>query len=263
VPARLGSSHLDPDQSLRQQLDGWLAQLGELRCPCTNEVLPVVSANLKPPFELWTIAPKYSGCLQCRLEKLGIPPDEARASFDGFTVNPPALLEHLKQCRAFAAAPKGVLLLLGNTGTGKTHLGIAILREQLRRGVFGLRFVKHRHFLAAHRLAMRPVAFGEQAPESPLARCQEASLLVYDEVTGATDGPAGEDVLLDLFEQRIGNLKPSVITANVSPGELEAALGSRLYDRLRRATFAVLEFGFESKRKALNANYLSRASQGV
>ena len=84
-------------------------------------------------------------------------------------------------------------------------------------------------------------------------------MLVYDELSVTTDlGRAYEDVLLDLFEHRIGYSKPSVITTNSSRDELEAALGSRLYDRLRRAAFAVLEFGFESKRSSLNADYLNR-----
>jgi hypothetical protein len=104
------------------------------------------------------------------------------------------------------------------------------------------------------------VSFGKEAPESPLKGCQEASLLVYDELTPATDNNrACEDFLLDLFEHRIGHYKPSIITASVTPSELETMPGSRLYDRLRRAAFAVLEFGFESKRKALNADYLNRS----
>ena len=103
------------------------------------------------------------------------------------------------------------------------------------------------------------MAFRTEAPESPLARCQAASLLVYDELTAATDSRAYEDVLLDLFEPRIGRFKPSIITANLSLGKLEPALGSRLFDRLRRAASAVLEFGFESKRRTLNAEYLKRA----
>ena len=70
-------------------------------------------------------------------------------------------------------------------------------------------------------------------------------------------------MLLDLFEARIGHFKPSIITANVSCGELEAVLGSRLLDRLRRAAVAVLEFNFESKRKSLNADYLKRDHPGV
>jgi DNA replication protein DnaC len=105
---------------------------------------------------------------------------------------------------------------------------------------------------------LRPIAFGTEAPESPLTRCQASSLLVYDELAAASDGRNCEDVLLDLFEYRIGHFKPSVITTNLNLGELEAALGTRLYDRLRRAASTVLEFGFESKRKGLNADYLSR-----
>jgi DNA replication protein DnaC len=213
---------------------------------------------MKPPFETWAVEPQFTGCLQCHLERLGITPDEAHACFKSFLVDPPDLQQHLDACRAFAAAPKGVLLLLGNCGTGKTHLAIAIMRELLRRGVYDLRFVKHRHFLAEHWRAQRPVSFGDEQPTSPLVQCQEAAVLVYDELTVAADSRSCEDVLLDLFEYRIGHFKPSVITANVSRTELEAALGTRLFDRFRRASFALLEFGFESKRPNFNADYLNR-----
>jgi DNA replication protein DnaC len=212
---------------------------------------------MEPPFDSWTIQPQFAPCLQCGLEYLGITPDEARASFENFAVDPPAIRPHLETCRAFAAAPKGVLLLLGNCGTGKTHLAIAVLRELLRQGTSGLRFIKHRHFLANHWHAQRPVAFGVEPPESPLVGCQDAALLVYDEFAATTDSRPYEDILLDLFEKRIGHFKPSIITANVSRNELETALGTRLFDRLRRTAFAVLEFGFESKRQSLNADYLS------
>ena len=144
--------------------------------------------------------------------------------------------------------------MLGNNGTAKTHLAIAILRESLRQRKSGQRFIKHRHFLAQHSRSLRPVPFGDEPPESPLAGSQQSELLVYDEFTATTDANrACEDVLLDLFDPRIGHFKPSIITSNVSLDDLEAALGSKLYDRLRRAAFAVLEFSFESKRPQFNA----------
>ena len=63
-----------------------------------------------------------------------------------------------------------------NCGTGKTHLAIAIMRERLRRGESSLKFVKHRHFLAEHWRALRPVPFGEEPPESPLESCQSSTV---------------------------------------------------------------------------------------
>ena len=258
VPTQHGSARLEADQTARAQFQAWLKTAAGLRCPSSDQMLPRRKAQMFAPFPSWAIEPKFPPCLRCSLERLGIAPDESGASFDNFRPDPPALREHLKVCRAFAAAPKGVLLMVGNTGTGKTHLAIVTMRELLRRGEHGLVLVKHRHFLAGHWQSLRPVAFGDETPASPLAVCQESPLLVYDELTATTDARASEDVLLDLFEKRIGHFKPSIITANLSREELEPVLGTRLHDRLRRAAFAVLEFGFESKRPGLNSDYLSR-----
>ena len=62
---------------------------------------------------------------------------------------------------------------------------------------------------------MRPVPFDEEPLKSPLNRCQSASLLVYDELT-PPERLDFENVLLDLFEIRIGAFKPGIITSNLS-----------------------------------------------
>ena len=252
---------LEADLVPREQLVTWLRSKPDYYCFRGHQVLHQCHAILQPPFPTWAIEPRFTGCLRCQLESLGVSPDESKATFESFMVDPPLLQQHLDTCRAFASDPKGVLLMLGSCGTGKTHLAIAILRERLRMGADDVKFVKHRHFLAEHGKAMRPVPFDLKPLVSPLATCQEASMLVYDELGPATDGRSYEDLLLDLFDCRIGNFRPSVITTNANCAGLEAALGTRLFDRLRGASFAVLEFGFESKRSSLNLDYLNRTSR--
>ncbi len=164
----LGFEWLQADRIPQEQFEAWRsAREAALRREFGNGVPRLQAASLQPPFQSWTIAPQFAPCLQCSLQALGITPDEARASFDGFTVDPPALQQHLDTCRAFAARPSGVLLLLGNCGTGKTHLAIAILRELLRRGASGLAFVKHRHFLTSALACFAPGGVSHGSARKP------------------------------------------------------------------------------------------------
>jgi DNA replication protein DnaC len=249
---------LQPDLTVRQQFDEWLADSEKFRCEKDEGRLTRHNACMTAPFKSWIIEPEFANCPQCGLEHLGISPDEAYASFESFTLEPPEVYKHWETCRTFAANPEGVLLLMGNCGTGKTHLSIACLRERLKTGDADLKFIKHRHFIRQYRLSLRAVPFGQEAAESPLPSCRKAGFLVYDEIAPSNEGNGYEDVLLDLFEKRIGHFKPTIITTNLSRNEMEPALGTRLFDRLRGAAFAVLEFGFESRRVLHNEQYLNR-----
>ena len=258
LPHRDDYVALKANESIQDQHRAWMAREPEFRCTLGNELLRRTETTITLPFQTLAVQPQFVHCPQCHLERLGIDPDDAHASFENFVVNPADIRSHLEACQAYAANPMGVLLLLGNTGTGKTHLAVAIMRELVKQGARDLVFVKHRHFLNAYRQAQRPVSFGTAPAPNPLSACQQSALLVYDEMTESMENAvAAEDLFLDLFETRIGNLRHSIITAKMNPRKLESVLGTRLYDRLRRVS-TVLEFGFPSKRQELKPIYVNR-----
>jgi hypothetical protein len=113
IDPRLPSSRLDtrrsPHRTLRPRCTrGW------------NQILELRHSSVKP-VSLLDLELCYSGCLPCGLEPLRLTPEEVRATFKNFTLDPAAIKQHWDACRKFAANPVGFLLLLGNVGNGKTH----------------------------------------------------------------------------------------------------------------------------------------------
>ncbi len=151
-----------------------------------------------------TLYLECASCPTCALEQMGLTPDEARARFDNFVCDPPLLSQHLRACQEYATAPNGVLVLLGSTGTGKTHLGTAVMRERIIHGDTSLVFFKMRHLLDRHWQSIRPVSFDAKQPKSPLQQCQQAPLLMLDELAMLPKHFDAEGFLLDLFEARLG-----------------------------------------------------------
>ncbi|NQW18308.1 MAG: ATP-binding protein [Chloroflexi bacterium] len=133
-------------------------------------------------------------------------------------------------CKAFADDPQGWLLLMGGTGTGKTHLSVAIARERIGLGESVLfRFVPD--LLDHLRRAF--------APNSGLSydvlfeQVKTADILILDDLGGESSSPWAEEKLYQLIVYRHNNRLPTVITTRLL---LDADSSSQSTGRGRRQT---------------------------
>lgn len=154
--------------------------------------------------------------LRLALRKLPKIPDNWRQLVDGRIANAVANL-----CWS-----SGNLILLGNTGCGKT-LGAAVLAKRLLLAAEqGRAWNRARRivFVDAAKLALAREQYGFGAGEAPLiAKCESAPLLVLDEL-GFLDKDTG--VIEQVIDARDKARRPTVVTSGMKPEELEGRYGT-------------------------------------
>jgi DNA replication protein DnaC len=159
---------------------------------------------------------------------------------------------HLAAVRTFATeVRRGFLMLLGPVGIGKSHLAVAVARKFQH-----LLFVKQSTLLRQLR-----ATYSDKKAVDPIERCQEAELLVLDEMGVSGGGKDEWPMLSEILDHRYGHLLPTVVTSNLSWDELRAELGERIGDRLRESAHAVLAFAGESHRPAHRAAYFGTSAE--
>lgn len=180
--------------------------------------------------------------MRARLAQSGLVGRFKDATFDTFHAASSAQ-EHAKTtCRSFVEnlAPKtGGLWLVGPPGTGKTHLGSAMVNYVIQ---------ERKRWAAIHSareiVRMLRATWGNKdrsrtwdgratTEEDLINDLAGLDLLVLDEV-GAAFGSDSEMVqLFDVLDLRYRKELPTVLLSNLPVGELKSALGDRAYDRLR------------------------------
>lgn len=180
--------------------------------------------------------------LQDRMLQSGLVGRFRESTFDSYAVTSEAQ-EHVKTaCRSFAESlqrKNGGLWLVGPPGTGKTHLGSAMVNYVLRErkdwaAIHSAReIVRMLRATWGNRDSRRGWDNKPTTEDELIEHLGTLSLLVLDEV-GVSYGADSEMVqLFDVLDLRYRNELPTVLLSNLPVGELKAALGDRAYDRLR------------------------------
>jgi len=129
--------------------------------------------------------------------------------------------------KAFAAEPKGWLVLVGPSGCGKTHLAAAIANESLSRG-YPTFYITASDLLDHLRAAFSP---GSEMPyDEFFEQVRNAPLLVLDDLGAQTGTPWAKEKLDQLLNHRFNSKLPTVIVLIVPLEQLEERLQTRLMD---------------------------------
>ncbi|QIQ73213.1 ATP-binding protein [Pseudomonas coronafaciens] len=142
------------------------------------------------------------------------------------------------------------VMLLGQVGTGKTHLATAMLQQVIR--YFGNQGVTGLYVTAGGIIRSVKETFGSQAKtESQVyADLIGPHLLVIDEVGLQAGTDFERQVLFEVINGRYEQLKPTIIVSNLSITDLKVSMGDRAVDRLRDRGGLVCVFRWPSARGA-------------
>ncbi|MGE5488141.1 MAG: ATP-binding protein [bacterium] len=150
-------------------------------------------------------------------EAARIPPHYRSASFDNFSAFNESYQFILVKLAAYvrefpAGLKKPGLLMIGSTGTGKTHLAVAVLRKLIAKGFQGL-FFDYMNLLERIRAGWNEQA--NAADRDAYQSCLDADVLLLDDVGSHRVSEFVEDTVTGIVTYRCNHEKPLIVTTNI------------------------------------------------
>ena len=162
------------------------------------------------------------------LRGIGVGKRHEACSFDSYqgkekTVN---------ACKEFIESPAD-MVLTGVPGTGKTHLAVAILRELVEgkkiKNEMDACFIPVPELLAEIRASYRD---GGPDERDIIGRYSRLPFLVLDDLGAEKTTEWSITTLYLIIDRRYRNMRPTIITTNLSLEQIAAALSERISSRL-------------------------------
>lgn len=194
---------------------------------------------------------------ETRLRRSGLEGRFQECLFDNFNAGTPAQKKVLDACRTYVETVsfKGGagLWLIGPPGTGKTHLGSAMVRyviehrDQPAEIHSGREIIRMLRSTWGNRERGRTWDGRATTEDDMIDDFGALGLLVIDEI-GVGFGSESEHVqLFDVIDLRYKHRRPTVLLSNLPTKGLKEAMGDRAYDRLRESA-QVLVCNWDSHR---------------
>lgn len=155
---------------------------------------------------------------------------------------------NLKLARSFAenfGARHDNLLLIGPTGTGKTHLSTAIARVVIHQG-FDVLYDSAQNIIAAFENDRFHSGYGQREQEAD--KYMECDLLIIDDLGTEFVNQFSVSSLYNLINTRQNKGLSTIISTNLSAVELATKYEGRIYSRIIGSDYKVLVFSGEDHR---------------
>lgn len=164
-----------------------------------------------------------------------------------------------RQALKFAEDPKDWLVIVGDTGRGKTRLAAAIgnYRRQADPGVL---FVVVPDLLDRLRSSFSPQ--NPNAYDEAFEQVRNVPLLILDDLGSQTGTPWAEEKLFQLLNYRYNACLPTVITTSLTVKDMDGRLASRLTDPQVSTILLMGRFDFWGREKAAPPARRGRGRRG-
>jgi DNA replication protein DnaC len=150
------------------------------------------------------------------------------------------------------------LVLWGGTGGGKTHLAVAILREIVRRGGKAF-FITAAELLLEIRSTFKPNSWEDEA--AVVAKYGDMPILVLDDLGAEQTTPWAITTLQLIIDRRYREERPTIITSNLSPEQIEKQIGFRIASRLAGMKIGEVKMpDYRKRRLAFKRDQIERSA---
>lgn len=139
---------------------------------------------------------------------------------------------------------RGNLLLIGNTGTGKTHISTAIAREIISRG-YDVIYDSAQNILSDFDDDQFRRRFDEEPKSTKYLECD---LLIIDDLGTEFSTQFSVSCLYNLLNTRQNRALATIISTNLSPEELSRKYEDRIYSRIIGSETRILAFVGKDRR---------------
>ena len=198
------------------------------------------ACNVTPfPEDKTTLQP-FSDDEQVRRSMIwaGVSKKYAGCTFDNFKGNQ-NLIDVLK---AMSTTNESIVLI-GNTGCGKTHLAVSMLRES--GNGYDAVFITVPELLLKIRSCFRDGA--TESEEEIIGRYAQAKVLILDDLGAEKSTAYSITTLYLIIDRRIQQERRTIITTNLTMEQIEDSLGARIASRL--SEMKIIKIGMADYRK--------------